>query len=309
MIVTFGSINVDLVFLVKEIPQAGQTVLARRSRIEAGGKGANQALAAARDGAKVIMTGAVGDDAMAAIALQNLEGTVDISRLVRSREPTGSAAIMIDANGRNMIAVAAGANLVAQSHGIEEELLQNASYVLMQMENDVGQIENLIRRVSNQPAKSILNLAPAYQLDRELLSLVDIVIVNEDEAEALAGWLGCEPAARSLSSALKTGVLRTMGGEGAEAFINGKALRTSALPIDAVDTTAAGDCFVGVLASALDRGLSFEAAMRRATTAAAIACSRPGSQSSIPYLTETDSWLIREKQREHRTVRTPTTPV
>jgi ribokinase len=291
MIVTFGSINVDLVFLVEEIPQRGQTVLARGSRTEAGGKGANQALAAARDGAKVVMTGAVGDDAMAAIALQNLEGEVDISRLVRSREPTGSAAIMIDANGRNMIAVAAGANLVAQSDAVEDELLRNASYVVMQMENDAIQTENLIRRVSNHRAKSILNLAPAYRLDRELLSLVDIVIVNEDEAEALAGWLGCEPGARSLSDALETGVLRTMGGEGAEAFINGEELRVSALPVDAVDTTAAGDCFVGVLASALDQGLSFDAAMRRAATAAAIACSRPGSQSSIPHITETDSWL------------------
>ncbi|CDZ62188.1 Ribokinase [Neorhizobium galegae bv. orientalis] len=291
MIVTFGSINVDLIYLVEEIPQAGQTVLARGSRTEAGGKGANQALAAARDGAKVVMTGAVGDDAMAPIALQNLEGKVDISRVVRSREPTGSAAIMIDANGRNMIAVAAGANLVAQSDGVEDDLLRNASYVLMQMENHATQIENLVRRVSNHPAKSILNLAPACRLDRDLLSLIDIVIVNEDEAEALAGWLGCEPGARSLSDALNTGVLRTMGGEGAEAFINGEELRVPALPVDAVDTTAAGDCFVGVLASALDRGLSFDAAMRRAATAAAIACSRPGSQSSIPHITETDSWM------------------
>ncbi|CDZ56999.1 ribokinase [Neorhizobium galegae] len=291
MIVTFGSINVDLIYLVEEIPQAGQTVLARGSRTEAGGKGGNQALAAARDGAKVVMTGAVGDDAMAPIALQNLEGKVDISRVVRSREPTGSAAIMIDANGRNMIAVAAGANLVAQSDGVEDDLLRNASYVLMQMENHATQIENLVRRVSNHPAKSILNLAPACRLDRDLLSLIDIVIVNEDEAEALAGWLGCEPGARSLSDALNTGVLRTMGGEGAEAFINGEELRVPALPVDAVDTTAAGDCFVGVLASALDRGLSFDAAMRRAATAAAIACSRPGSQSSIPHITETDSWM------------------
>ncbi|MBY3026118.1 ribokinase [Rhizobium leguminosarum] len=291
MIVTFGSINVDLIYLVEEIPQAGQTVLARGSRTEAGGKGANQALAAARDGAKVVMTGAVGDDAMASIALQNLDGKVDISRVVRSREPTGSAAIMIDANGRNMIAVAAGANLVAQSDGVEDELLRNASYILMQMENHATQIENLIRRVSNYPAKSILNLAPAYRLDRDLLSLIDIVVVNEDEAEALAGWLGCEPDARSLSDALNAGVLRTMGGEGAEAFINGEELRVPALPVDAVDTTAAGDCFVGVLASALDRGLSFDTAMRRAATAAAIACSRRGSQSSIPHITETDSWM------------------
>ncbi|MCV9945102.1 ribokinase [Rhizobium sp. BT-175] len=291
MIVTFGSINVDLIYLVAEIPQAGQTVLARGLRTEAGGKGANQALAAARDGANVVMRGAVGNDAMAAIALQNLEGKVDISRVVRSKEPTGSAAIMIDANGRNMIAVAAGANLVIQSDGVEDELLRNASYVLMQMENNAVQTENLIRRVSNHPAKSILNLAPAYRLDRDLLSLVDIVIVNEDEAEALSGWLGCEPSARSLSDALNTGVLRTMGGQGAEAFINGENVRVPALRVDAVDTTAAGDCFVGVLASALDRGLSLDAAMRRAAKAAAIACSRPGSQSSIPHNHETDSWI------------------
>ncbi|MGR9221273.1 PfkB family carbohydrate kinase (plasmid) [Rhizobium leguminosarum] len=205
--------------------------------------------------------------------------------MVRSNEPTGSAAIIIDAAGRNMIAVAAGANLVAQSDGVEDELLRNASYVLMQMENDAVQIKNLIRRVSNHPAKSVLNLAPAYRLDRDLLSLVDIVIVNEDEAEALSGWLGCEPTARSLSESLDTGVLRTMGGEGAEAFIDGENVRVPALRVDAVDTTAAG-----VLASALDRGLSLDAAMRRAAKAAAIACSPPGSQSSIPCSDETDSW-------------------
>ncbi|CDZ30864.1 Hypothetical protein NGAL_HAMBI490_57360 [Neorhizobium galegae bv. officinalis] len=101
MIVTFGSINVDLIYLVNEIPQAGQTVLARGSRTEPGGKGANQALAAARDGADVVMIGAVGNDAMAPIALQNLESEVDISRVVRSNEPTGSAAIIIDADGRS----------------------------------------------------------------------------------------------------------------------------------------------------------------------------------------------------------------
>ncbi|SES45608.1 ribokinase [Rhizobium sp. NFR03] len=290
MIVTFGSINADLIYLVDEMPQAGQTVLALGSRTEAGGKGANQALAAARDGADVVMIGAVGNDAMAPIALQNLEREVDISRVARSEKPTGSAAIMIDADGRNMIAVAAGANLAAQSDGVEDELLNNASYVLLQMENDALQIENLIRRVSNHSAKSILNLAPAHQLDRDLLSLVDIVIVNEDEAEALARWIGCEATARSLSDALETGVLRTMGGEGAEAFINGERVTVPALRVNAVDTTAAGDCFVGVLASALDRGLSLEAAMRRAAKAAAIACSRPGSQSSIPHTNETDSW-------------------
>lgn len=226
-----------------------------------------------------------------------------LSRVVRSNEPTGSAAIIIDAAGRNMIAVAAGANLVAQSDGVEDELLRNASYVLMQMENDAVQIKNLIRRVSNHPAKSVLNLAPAYRLDRDLLSLVDIVIVNEDEAEALSGWLGCEPTARSLSESLDTGVLRTMGGEGAEAFIDGENVRVPALRVDAVDTTAAGDCFVGVLASALDRGLSLDAAMRRAAKAAAIACSRPGSQST--FLAATRQIVGPEKSQGQASACTP----
>ncbi|MDK1389894.1 ribokinase [Sinorhizobium sp. 8-89] len=290
MIITFGSINVDLVFSMSEIPQAGQTLLAKDFRTEAGGKGANQAVAAARDGATVVMVGAVGDDAMAAIALRNLQDTADVTRVQRVREPTGCASILIDAGGRNMIAVAASANLIASSDVIDESLLQQASIVLMQMENDVSQIAKLVRRAKETSAQSILNLAPAFPLDPQILSLCDLIVVNEDEAETLAVWLGCEPSARSLSKRLNTGVLRTLGGEGAEAVTNGKEIRVSAMAVDVKDTTAAGDCFVGVLAAALDRGFSLEDAMRRASKAAAIACSRPGSQSSIPFASETDNW-------------------
>ncbi|MER9020126.1 ribokinase [Mesorhizobium sp. M0195] len=291
MIVTFGSINVDLIFSVNEMPQAGQTLLAKGFRTEAGGKGGNQAVAASRDGASVVIVGAVGEDAMAAVALQNLEGAVDFGRVARVPEPTGCASILIDAKGRNMIAVAPGANLVASSDAIEEALLRDASIVLMQMENDVSEIEKLVRRTKETNAKSILNLAPAFPLDPETLSLCDLIVVNEDEAEALAVQLGCEPSAQSLSKRLNTGVLRTLGGDGAEAVTNGQEIKVSAMAVDVKDTTAAGDCFVGVLASALDHGLSLEASMRRASKAAAIACSRFGSQSSIPFATETDNWI------------------
>ncbi len=292
MIITFGSINVDFVYEVEDMPQPGQTLLARHFRTEAGGKGANQALAAARDGAEVVMVGAVGQDGLAEIGLQNLKTATDISRVATLREPTGNASIHIDAKGRNMIVVAAGANLAVSSDCVEEDLLQRANVVLMQMENDVAEVEKLIRRTHASSATSILNLAPAFPLSEEVLSLCDLIVVNEDEAEALAGWLGCGVSAEDLSARLGTGVLRTLGGDGAEAVAFGDKVRVAAMSIDVKDTTAAGDCFVGVLASALDRGLSLKEAMQRASIAAGLACSRPGSQSSLPERDETDRVII-----------------
>ncbi|MGK6317225.1 ribokinase [Neorhizobium sp. DT-125] len=288
MIVTFGSINVDFVFSVAEMPQTGQTLLAAGFRTEAGGKGANQALAAARDGADVVMAGAVGRDALAAIGMQNLVQTADVSRVARVPEPTGCASIFIDGQGRNMIAVAAGANLAASADAVDDELIRRASVILMQMENDVREVEKLIRRVRQAGGKSVLNLAPAFLLAHDVLSLCDLIVVNEDEAEALAAWLECGSSAQELSERLSTGVLRTLGGNGAEACVDGAVIHVPAISIEVKDTTAAGDCFVGVLASGLDRGMPLEAAMRRAATAAGLACSRPGSQSSIPFRTETE---------------------
>ncbi len=288
MIITFGSINVDFVYEVDEMPQPGQTLLARKFRTESGGKGANQALAAARDGAEVVMVGAVGNDSLAAIGLQNLTTATDISRVSRVSEPTGNASIHIDSKGRNMIVVAAGANLTASSDTVEDELLERTNVVLIQLENDMAQVEMLIRRVSASKAMSILNLAPAFPVGEEVLMLCDLIVVNEDEAEALAGWLGCGSSANALSARLGTGVLRTLGGEGAEACVDGREIHVAALPIDVQDTTAAGDCFVGVLASALDRGMPLEVAMERASVAAGIACSRRGSQSSLPSAADID---------------------
>jgi ribokinase len=288
MIITFGSINVDFVYEVEEMPQPGQTLLSKRFRTESGGKGANQALAAARDGAEVVMVGAVGTDSLAEIGLQNLTATTDISRVSRVSAPTGNASIHIDAKGCNTIVVAAGANLSASSDAVEKELLQRANVVLVQMENDVAEIEKLIRRSLAVKAICILNLAPAFPLAHEVLSLCDLIVVNEDEAEALAGWLGCGASAEALSTHLDTGVLRTLGGDGAEACAFDEHIRVPAMSVEVKDTTAAGDCFVGVLASALDRGLPLKTAMERASIAAGLACSRPGSQSSIPEKGESD---------------------
>jgi ribokinase len=292
MIITFGSINVDFVYEVEELAQPGQTLLANGFRTESGGKGANQALAAARDGAEVVMVGAVGKDGLADIGLQNLSGATDISRVARVSEPTGNASIYIDTKGRNMIVVAAGANMAACSGAVEADLLDRANVVLLQMESNVAEVKRLIRRTAAVKAISILNLAPAFPLPQQILSLCDLIVVNEDEAEALAGWLGCESSAKALAAHLDTGVLRTLGGDGAEAFAFGGYIRIAAMSVDVKDTTAAGDCFVGVLASALDSGLPLEAAMGRASVAAGLACSRSGSQKSIPERRETDQILF-----------------
>jgi ribokinase len=292
MIVVFGSLNADLIFDVHDIPQPGQTLLARSFRMEAGGKGANQAVAAARDGARVTMVGAVGSDSLRDIAMHNLKNAGADFRVRVSASPTGCASIMIDSVGRNTIAVALGANADARSEQIDDELLRSSRIVLLQMENSPEQIASVLRRAKSAGVFSILNLAPAIRLPNDVLGLCDLIVVNEDEAQALAGWLQCGATAKELNKKLGVDVLRTLGGHGAEAATGVGTFHVPALPIDVVDTTAAGDCFVGVLASELDRGSTLREAMIRAATASAIACSRKGSQSSLPLREDTDNLML-----------------
>jgi len=287
MIVVFGSINLDLTFPLDALPGPGETRLGPTLRTGAGGKGANQALAARRDGAAVALAGAVGRDAFAAPALANLEASgIDLSRVARLDAPTGCAAICTDPAGRNQIAVAAGTNLLARASQVEDALLTPATLLLLQMECDPDETAALIRRARGNGARILLNLAPAAPLADDALRLVDLLIVNEHEA----AWLGAADAA-ALNRALGVGVIRTMGGAGAEYAIPGGAWHVSAPSVAAIDTTGAGDCFAGVLAAALDRGAPLPDAMRRACCAAALACTRPGAQDALPDAAETDACL------------------
>ena len=284
MILVFGSINADLVFRMERTPVPGQTLLADALTIQPGGKGANQAVAAARDGAAVRMVGAVGDDGLAAIALEGLQAAgVDLGGVRRlTGTATGCASICTDREGRNQIAVALGANRQVLASQVADALLGPGTTVLLQMEGDAGEITTLLRRARAAGCRTILNLAPAVPLEPEALRLVDLLVVNEDEAAALAAHLRCQAEAAALQAALGIGVIRTLGADGAEAMTAEGALCMAAPQVAAVDTTAAGDCFVGVLAAALDRGAGLEAAMRRACTAAALACTVAGSQRSLP---------------------------
>ncbi len=202
MIVCFGSINLDLIFPLPHLPTSGETVLGRAMRVEPGGKGANQAVAAARDGARVLFAGAVGQDALATQALATLrEAGVDLARVPALDIATGAAAICVDRAGNNQIAVASGANLLARAAQVEEALLAPDTTVLLQGENDLAETAALIRRARARGARVVLNLAPAAALDENALRDVSVLVVNEEEAVWLGAHLRAGMNAASLRSA------------------------------------------------------------------------------------------------------------
>lgn len=292
MIVVFGSINIDLIFALPALPGPGQTLIAHAMRTEPGGKGANQALAAARDGADVVLAGAVGRDALADPALGLLrQSGVDLARVTRLDAPTGCAAICTDPQGRNQIVVNSGANALARADQVEDALLGPGTTLVLQRETDAGETEALVHRARRLGTRIVLNLAPALPLDPVALRALDWLVANEEEAAWLAARLGCAATADALATALGIGVVRTLGEAGAEAAHGMLRLHVPASRVTVRDTTAAGDCFTGVMAAGLDRGLAAPVALVRATAAAGLACTRPGSQGSLPHAAETDAAL------------------
>jgi ribokinase len=250
-------------------------------------------MAAARDGAAVVMAGSVGRDALAegALALLCAAG-VNLDRVQAVGASTGCAAIAVDPCGNNAIAVGSGANLSTSQFQVEDALLTPAATLVLQMEVPPAESAALIARARAAGARVVLNLAPASALPEDALRAVDILVVNETEGAWLADHLGCGRTAIELRDRLGgTAVVLTRGHEGAEVASRDAAWHEPALAIQAVDTTAAGDCFVGVLAHGVDRACSLQAAIRRASVAAALCCTRPGSQGSIPTASETDTFM------------------
>jgi ribokinase len=291
-VLVFGSANADLVFAVPQLPAPGVTVLGEGVRSFPGGKGANQAVAAARDGAAVAFAGCVGRDAFADVATAALrDAGVDLSRLAVVEGATGCASICVDPAGRNQIAVAPGANMEARATLVEDAALHPGVVVLVQMEVPPAEVAALIARAKARGARVVLNLAPPGAIALEALRALDLLVVNEHEAAVLAARLGCADSAVALRGALGVDVAVTLGEAGVQAATAGGVIAVPAFPVTPVDTTGAGDCWCGVLCAALDRGLGLEAAMRRASAAAAIACTRPGAAASSPIASETDALL------------------
>ena len=295
MLLVFGSVNADLLFKVDALPRPGETVLCAGYELAAGGKGANQAAAAAKAGAQVRMVGHVGDDGFGRFARATLETAgVDCSGVRSSQRATAIAVIGVDGRGENQIIVASGANLDSHAGQIEHGELSSEVTLLCQNEIAPEATFAAIVRGRARGARTILNLAPAAPLPAAVLEGLDILAVNEIEAAAALGASG-EPAdlARELARRHGLTCVVTLGAQGAIALGPSEAWRIGALAIETVDTTGAGDAFVGVLAAALDRGQILADALRRASVAAALACTKVGAQTSQPTLAEIESHLGR----------------
>lgn len=287
MITVFGSLNLDFVLRVPRLPVAGETAIGERYALAPGGKGANQAAAAAKAGARVAMAGRIGGDAYGETLIAALrQAGVTTHLLKRAEAPTGAAFVVVDHEGRNQIAVARGANGLAQAADVPRSALRGG-WLLLQMEVTPAENWRLLRRARQEGAKTMLNAAPAAPVPEEALHRLDYLVVNEVEAVELAGRLALSfaspvEAAREIARAHRHSVVVSLGPEGAAAFTPEGNFRIDALSVEAVDTTGAGDAFVGALAAALDEGQAFPAALRFASVAGALACTKEGAMPSLP---------------------------
>lgn len=288
MIVVFGSINMDLVMKVARLPRPGETVLAPGYRAVAGGKGANQALAAARAGADVALYGCVGRDGFAAASLAMLRSAgVDLGGVAECDAATGCAVVCVDGAGENQIVVASGANTRAVARQVPDSALGPETTLVLQLEIDQREIGRIVKRARERGARIVLNAAPARPQPAAVLGAIDVLVVNQIEAAMLAEGIGIGPAAGPDAAAAITArygitTIITLGAAGAAGFAPDAAWAVEALPVTAVDTTGAGDAFTGCLAAALDGGAALDEAMHRASVAAGLACTVAGAQTSLP---------------------------
>ncbi len=298
MVVVFGSLNIDMVMQVEKMPRPGDTVLCPEYKMVAGGKGANQAAAAAKAGASVKLFGKVGNDEFGRLVLASLkESKVDLVGVGIDKEfSTGCAAISVDAQGENMITVASGANVKAKESEIPDFLLTKDTILLLQMETPIEENWKLIRRAKKFGAKIILNLAPAYDVPQDILKSIDVLVMNQNEASLLALHLGFEVISptvviKRISANYRIICIVTLGNQGAIACSPEATWEIKAMEIEPVDTTSAGDAFVGVLAASLDKNMGLPDALRYSSVASGLTCLNRGAQISLPTRHQIDTNL------------------
>lgn len=284
-VLVVGSVNADLTVRAERIPAPGETVLGGDATVSPGGKGANQAVAAALAGARVALCGAVGRDAFREAALRGLtRAGVNLGHLHTVDAPTGLALITVSPEGENAITVASGANAHVGPEHLPESW-EGFTHLLLQGELPAEVTREAARRAHAAGLTVVLNAAPAREPDPDLLAHTGHLIVNEHELAVLAGGAG-EEAARSLLERGPEAVTVTLGGEGSLTVTPDETRRLPAYPIPPVDTTGAGDTFCGVLVAWLSSGQPLPDALQAATVAAALACTRPGAQDAMPDLAE-----------------------
>lgn len=296
-VVVLGSINRDLVLRVEAHPRPGETVAAGDLEEYPGGKGANQAVAARRAGAAVLLAGAVGDDGHGRAMLEflNMERIgLDHVKVIEGR-PTGIAVIAVDSRAENAILVSAGANAAPQPADAAAIQFQAGDIAVGQFEVPEPFLRAGFAAARAAGGRTLLNPAPMRAIAPDLLALVDILVLNETELQSATGLpaevLSDEAAIAAASTGLAASsriVVVTLGARGVLAIHSQSAVRLPGRPAAAVDTTGAGDCFTGVLAASLAAGQDLAAALDRANRAAAISVTRRGAASSMPLQHELD---------------------
>jgi ribokinase len=297
LIIVIGSINLDLIANVDRLPAPGETVRGSGFTTAPGGKGANQALAAARAGAKVRMVGAVGKDNFATEALALLrDGKIDLSGVGETFASTGTALIMVADDGENVIAVVPGANDSVVTGDLSKAFMKKGDVVLLQQEIPLQTVDAALDAARAAGAVTVLNTAPFRSEAAAFLGKADYVVANETEFDLYGEALslsGRDRPARMRDYAGKTGrtIVVTLGGDGVLAATPADLLMAPALKITPVDTVGAGDTFCGYFAAGLSSGLLLEQALARAAAAGSLACLKPGAQPAIPLAKEVDAAL------------------
>jgi len=297
-IAVIGSINMDIVNKVEEFPLPGETIHGRGTSYQPGGKGANQAVAAALAGDGAVMIGAVGDDAFGGVLIDSLRTRgVDTTAVAVKEGSSGLAFITVSGSGENTIVLSSGSNGRLTQADVSREALAGAEIALLQ--NEIPPEVNLhaLKLCAELGIKAYYNPAPAAPIPKEALPLIDTLVVNETEAEVVSGLpvAGVDDAERAAKALVAAGVGRvivTLGGKGAVALERaGEPLRVPAFKVEPADTTAAGDTFIGAYAAASAAGRSIAESLRYAAAAAAISVTRHGAQSSIPSKDEIERFL------------------
>lgn len=303
MITVIGSLNMDLVVNTKRIPRPGETVMGTTFKQIPGGKGANQADAIAKLAGSVTMIGAVGDDEMGKTLVHSLkkDGVTVDHVMVKPQAATGVASIIVDGAGHNSITVAPGANyqLTAEDIQKKKSVIQGANLVLVQLETPLEVVEECLRIAGENGNFTILNPAPAAQLTEDLLKHVNLLTPNETELETLSGCQtdsqqGIEEGAKVLLRQGVRALLVTLGEKGCLYVRQEKGRILSQLyaayPVQAVDSTAAGDSFNGALALALSQGKTMDESIRYGMLAGALTVTREGAQTSLPTIRDIEEY-------------------
>jgi ribokinase len=296
-IVVVGSFNADLTAYMQRMPRPGETVHGHKFVIGPGGKGSNQAVAAARLGAQVTFVGRVGQDVFSEVALRMWEQEKISTRyVIRDAEnSTGVAPIFVDDSGENSIVVVLGANLAVSTVDIDAaaDVIAQADVVVTQLEINYDATAYALKVAKARGIRTILNPAPAGQVTPDVLALAGYITPNETELETLAGKPGApvEDAARSLLTTAEQTVIVTLGAQGAQSVRKDGSIHVPTYKVDVVDTTGAGDAFNGGLAVALAEGRNLRDAIAFANATAALCVTRPGTAPSMPQRHEVDTLI------------------